>query len=88
MHPALQKLDILHEIFGHLTWRDPTHTEDEFHSQQLPNVPSTLLSCALTCQSFREPALDKLWWRIDSITFLFKLLPSFRQFTTNGHYVR
>ena len=87
MHQALQKVDILHEIFGHLTWQDPTNTEHELSHRQHSAVPSTLLSCALTCQAFREPALDKLWWRLDSIRFLFQLLPSFQKFH-NEQYVR
>ncbi|KAF8806744.1 hypothetical protein BYT27DRAFT_7166905 [Phlegmacium glaucopus] len=87
MHQALQKIDILHEIFGHLTWQDPGDTDHELQHRQRPMVPSTLLSCALTCQAFREPALDKLWWRLDNIVFLFKLLPSLQQFIQRQYYL-
>ena len=38
---------------------------------------ATLLNVALTCQSFLGPALDSLWYSIDDLAVLFKLLPNF-----------
>ncbi|KAJ3496544.1 hypothetical protein NLJ89_g10470 [Agrocybe chaxingu] len=38
---------------------------------------TTLLHAALTCRSFYEPALDKLWWHIDAIGNLLRLISAF-----------
>ncbi|KAF9476859.1 hypothetical protein BDN70DRAFT_995358 [Pholiota conissans] len=50
MHPCLEQADILELIFKEIYYR-PTgsHTEKD------------LLALALTCQRFKEPALDTLW---------------------------
>ena len=37
----------------------------------------TLLNVALTSRSFLGPALDALWYSIDDLTVLFKLLPNY-----------
>lgn len=36
-----------------------------------------LASTALTCRTFMEPALDRLWRSLDKLFPLFKLLPAF-----------
>lgn len=48
--------------------------------------PSHLLSIALTCKLFRDPALDLLWRSLDSWMPLLKLLTPFK--LVNGFYVR
>lgn len=45
-----------------------------------------LLSVALSCKSFRDPALDVLWRSLDSWIPLLKLLTPFK--LVNGLYVR
>jgi hypothetical protein len=35
----------------------------------------TLLAIASTCRTFEEPALDRLWYKLESLRPLFKCLP-------------
>ena len=38
----------------------------------------TLLNVALTCHALKEGALDMLWWAMDDLTPLFRLLRGYR----------
>lgn len=79
METALRTPEILDLIFQHLRF-----TED------LPALPvitapflsrwqkkrSSLLNAGLTCKAFFEPAMANLWWRVNGIMPLIKLLPN------------
>ncbi|TFK49368.1 hypothetical protein OE88DRAFT_1736992 [Heliocybe sulcata] len=73
MHQALVLPDLLREILSHLQvqkrWNDTADTKRERQH---------LIWVALTCKAFLDPALDVLWFRIDSLTPLLKLLDGFR----------
>ncbi|OJT12736.1 hypothetical protein TRAPUB_10721 [Trametes pubescens] len=38
---------------------------------------STLLRCSLVCKTFCDPALSALWWRLDNLVPLLRLLSCF-----------
>ena len=70
MHQVLSIQEVLHQIMENLSPPDPTIL--------IPKpTRATLLNVALTCHSFLGPALDMLWYSIDDLTVLFKLLPNF-----------
>ena len=70
MHRALLIQDTVHQILENLSPRNLTNP--------IPKLTrATLLSVALTCRSFLDPALDSLWYSIDDLEVLFKLLPNF-----------
>jgi len=73
--------DILEEICEYLA------IEDDFtHSVDVSLSRRDLLSVALTCKAFVEPALNRLWRSLDSLFPLLKILPAFVQ--SDGTYVR
>ncbi|PPQ82146.1 hypothetical protein CVT26_009091 [Gymnopilus dilepis] len=77
MHRALQTPDIVREICEHIF---PFCFTDNVTRHDLPG-PSTkrdLLNLALTCRGLSSPALDRLWWALDDLTSLFKLIPGFQ----------
>jgi len=77
MHLALENEDILHEIFSRLSMR-PANREGPRARQTFGTYrPWSLLQAALTCRTFKEPALDSLWWQIDSVVDLLTLIPAF-----------
>ncbi|CAA7270395.1 unnamed protein product [Cyclocybe aegerita] len=82
MHLALQNEDILHEIFWHLS------AAPGYYFPPLTVVgrveTRALLSAALTCRLFTEPALDKLWWEIDTILAILGCLSSFAMDNEDG----
>jgi hypothetical protein len=49
----------------------------ELGSEEVVMRRSVLASAALTCRTFLEPALDRLWRSLDKLFPLFKLLPAF-----------
>ncbi|KAF8970960.1 hypothetical protein BDZ97DRAFT_1914411 [Flammula alnicola] len=81
MHRALQIQDIIREICEHIfPTFEPIVSPNETLGP-IPCVPDldtsrTLLSMCMTCRAFSEPALDKLWWGIDDLWPLFKLIPA------------
>ncbi|KAN0081607.1 hypothetical protein V8E55_009231 [Tylopilus felleus] len=61
MHPALQIEEILLIVFGHChQW-----------GQAYPGLVST----TRTCRTFKEPALDVLWGKLDCSSPLVRCLP-------------
>ncbi|CAA7263818.1 unnamed protein product [Cyclocybe aegerita] len=84
MTPILElPSEILNEIFNHFL---PILTDGDYkrHAESVIEEPadkSSLLSAALTCKAFLEPALDRLWWDMDDLTPLFDLIPGFQPST-------
>ncbi|KDR71822.1 hypothetical protein GALMADRAFT_253585 [Galerina marginata CBS 339.88] len=84
MERALQVEEILHQIFDNLLPEFDMKRSfiDSTDPRLLPKpdkpTRATLLSAALTCRSFVEPALDALWWAMDDLRPLLSLLPSFK----------
>ncbi|KDR71832.1 hypothetical protein GALMADRAFT_253602 [Galerina marginata CBS 339.88] len=77
MHRAIPPPDIVREICKQL-FPAPKWGEEPFCVVPTRSIKSTLLSLALTCQAFSEPALDRLWLALDDLTPLFQLLPGFQ----------
>lgn len=73
--------DLLLKIFDYLLWDD----DDELNSDNAIACKHTLAQAAVTCKTFLEPALDRLWCTLDTLFPLLKLLPSFIQ--CEGTYV-
>jgi len=71
--------DLLLKIFDYLLW------DDELNSDNAIACKHTLAQAAVTCKTFLEPALDRLWCTLDTLFPLLKLLPSFTQ--CEGTYV-
>jgi hypothetical protein len=67
--------DLLLKIFDYLLWDD----NDETDSDNAITCKHTLAQAAVTCKTFLEPALDRLWYILDTLFPLLKLLPSFIQ---------
>jgi hypothetical protein len=67
MHACLQISEILQVIFANLT-------EIKTSSSVRPSY-TTLYHLALTCRTFREPALDALWAYIQTPDVLVTCLP-------------
>ncbi|KDR79343.1 hypothetical protein GALMADRAFT_137192 [Galerina marginata CBS 339.88] len=86
MHPAIQNEDIFVQILEHIPSTDDHLAFPPLNSLDKSRF-ATLLNIALTCSAFTEPALDKLWRRIDNIICLLKLLPSFRRFHHGVYYL-
>ncbi|TFK73138.1 hypothetical protein BDN72DRAFT_835147, partial [Pluteus cervinus] len=80
IHKLFKTEGVLHEILYHLS--PPVNSSsDVLFVQKQYKAPadefkSTLLSAALTCRTFREPALDALWRTLDSFLPLCALIPS------------
>ena len=82
VHGALVVPQVLRLIFQHLgPFFTPTVSEvfesadPEKHAlPKLSHSRSSLLNAALTCKSFKDPALDVLWWAMDDLEPLFLLL--------------
>lgn len=70
MHKCLQIPEILDAVFSNVLNTHPGVTEK-------PPFPgsSTLVSLALTCQSFKEPALNTLWRAIPGLDPVVRCLP-------------
>jgi hypothetical protein len=72
-HAVLTNPDILELILENLSvdrvW--------ELGREDVVMRRSVLASAALTCRTFLEPALDRLWKSLDKLFPLFKLLPAF-----------
>ncbi|KIM44321.1 hypothetical protein M413DRAFT_443329, partial [Hebeloma cylindrosporum] len=78
MHRALAIPEILRTILGFFI-HEPIYNIDadkEYYYAVKASRPS-VLNMALTCRSFREPALDSLWWAMEDLVPLFNLLPGF-----------
>jgi len=71
--------DILDEICEYLFY----YQDQDF--EETATGRHNLLHVALTCKAFLEPALDRIWRRLDSLFPLLKILPSFIQ--SDGTYV-
>jgi len=54
--------------------------------QYLSGCKKSLVSASLTAKAFSEPAFNVLWYEIESIGPLFRILPTFER-GTNGKYV-
>ena len=81
MHRVLLIQEVIHRIMEHLSPRNP--------AVLIPKrTRATLLNVALTCRLFLGPALDALWYSIDDLMVLFKLLPNFLSSDIGGSMVR
>lgn len=84
-------IDLRPQANTHFQNQDPAHLSaldnptilGQIFEHLHPN--STLLDAALTCRTFRDPALNVLWRSLDTLLPLLKLLPSFK--LVNGVYV-
>ena len=76
-HRAILVHDILLEIFGHLSSSSPTASGDQ-------RDRAALLSAALACRRFLDPALSLLWRSIDDFLPLLMLFSSFQAVTLPG----
>jgi len=68
MHPCLRTPELLLNIFQYV--RD----SDDPHDDGLNR--GTLAGLARTCRDFTEPALDTLWYSMDSFLPLLRCLPA------------
>ncbi|TFK73136.1 hypothetical protein BDN72DRAFT_247372 [Pluteus cervinus] len=77
VHNVFKTEGILQKIFDHLS--PPVHSSSDVISAEekykAPVEKATLLSAALTCHTFHEPALDALWRTLDSFYPLSALVP-------------
>ncbi|KAF8960842.1 hypothetical protein BDZ97DRAFT_1921912 [Flammula alnicola] len=88
MHPVLLNEDVFVEILGHLSSTNylefpPRNGNSELERPRL----SALNNLAVTCHAFTELALDERWRRIDYLTNLLRLLPSFKCFSNGTYYL-
>ncbi|KZT18793.1 hypothetical protein NEOLEDRAFT_116598 [Neolentinus lepideus HHB14362 ss-1] len=82
MHPALKQHDIVALVFAQLDNEESYETrlttnfvEGSLDRCRLERSQrQTMLSCALTCRFFKEPAMDILWKELDSPTPLLRLI--------------
>ncbi|KAF5372563.1 hypothetical protein D9758_005167 [Tetrapyrgos nigripes] len=74
---ALSCHDILEQIIRLLIRREVDENDNIIIHKQ------DVLTCALTCRSFLGPALSTLWYSLNSLVPLLKLLPNFK---TQGDY--
>ncbi|TFK49689.1 hypothetical protein OE88DRAFT_369054 [Heliocybe sulcata] len=85
MHAALRQQDVLRLIlsfFDNPRWQS-TDVGDLANcsrtTREPPDRRNTLLSCVLTCRTFKDPSLDILWKQIHSPFPMLRLLSNFRQ---------
>jgi hypothetical protein len=69
---VLVNVDILERIFSFF---DPAFFDDIWDIDR--KTRKYLLSAALTCKSFFEPATNLLWKTMESMILFFKILPEF-----------
>ncbi|EIW53869.1 uncharacterized protein TRAVEDRAFT_74247 [Trametes versicolor FP-101664 SS1] len=77
-HRALLHADVLSHLF--MTMVDDVEEADVDFGQRLEmevDLRSTLLRCSLVCRTFCDPALSALWWRLDNLVPLLRLLSCF-----------
>lgn len=75
---GLQHADVLSHLF--MTMVDGVEEADVDFAQRLEmeaELRSTLLRCSLVCRTFCDPALSALWWRLDDLVPLLRLLSCF-----------
>jgi hypothetical protein len=77
MHPALTIAELLHLIFAEI--KNPPRG---FEASEMPDLTS-LAAVARTCTGFRDPALDILWKRQDTMKNFLSCFP--RDLTTVGY---
>ncbi|KAK7435423.1 hypothetical protein VKT23_019684 [Stygiomarasmius scandens] len=75
---ALACHDIVEQIVRLLVDTQTDHNDNTIMRKQ------DILSCALTCRSFLGPALGVLWYSLNSLVPLLKLLPNFK--AESGYY--
>ncbi|EMD32899.1 hypothetical protein CERSUDRAFT_118343 [Gelatoporia subvermispora B] len=74
MHRALETNDILHHIFwalGHFPG------DKGYLEARDPGVISTLACAVRVCKAWSDPALARLWARMNSLLPLLRILPNF-----------
>ena len=90
MHRALHIHEVLQVIFENFL---PVHDDRSLTFASYESYASfvagkstsqTLLSLAVTCRTFLEPALDALWWAMDDLTPLLALLNGYKNIM-DGH---
>ena len=91
MDAAIRTPEILDLIFQHLRFTEELSVVDERTSkpeylQRWWRKKRTLLNAALTCKRFFQPAMVNLWWKVDGIMPLIKLLPHIRSGNPQGAY--
>ncbi|KAI0712815.1 hypothetical protein C8T65DRAFT_717938 [Cerioporus squamosus] len=78
MHRALTHIDVLCHLLMYPVYEAEDEETDFAHRLELEaDNRIMLLRCALACKQFRDPALDALWWRLDNLVPLLRLLPCF-----------
>ncbi|KAI1784977.1 hypothetical protein LXA43DRAFT_1119572 [Ganoderma leucocontextum] len=78
MHRALSNVDILSHIFMMLVYECEDAEVDFAQLLELEAAARVqLLRCATLCKDFCHPALDALWWRLDNLVPLMRLLSCF-----------
>lgn len=77
-HRALHHADVLSCLFMTMVL-DVEEADADFPErlEMEAELRSTLLRSALVCRSFCNPALDALWWRLDNLVPLLRLLSCF-----------
>ncbi|KIJ05047.1 hypothetical protein PAXINDRAFT_103929, partial [Paxillus involutus ATCC 200175] len=76
MHPCLNIAEIQERIFAHV--RGPVLYEGKLDYRQRQSIATarrTLAALARTCSSFTEPAVDVLWYDLDTFEPLLRSLP-------------
>ncbi|KAF9220210.1 hypothetical protein BS17DRAFT_350295 [Gyrodon lividus] len=85
MHPCLNIAEIQERIFEYV--RGPVLYEGKLDYRQRRTISTarrSLAALARTCNSFTEPALDLLWYDLDTFEPLLRSLPS--DIWSRGHY--
>ncbi|KAF8834730.1 hypothetical protein BDN67DRAFT_975810 [Paxillus ammoniavirescens] len=76
MHPCLNIAEIQERIFAHV--RGPVLYEGKLDYRQRQSIATArraLAALARTCGSFTDPALDVLWYDLDTFGPLLRPLP-------------
>ncbi|KAF8960833.1 hypothetical protein BDZ97DRAFT_1921904 [Flammula alnicola] len=82
MHRALKNGEIVRDILAHIAAKEDLDAEMKEIGLSVPSTlgrstARTLFCIALTSRTLSRHALDFLWFTLDDLTPLFKLLPTF-----------
>jgi len=88
MHTCLYISEIARMICSHLRQMAQLHEMRTDDSSDFVQVRRTLAGLARTCRALKEPALDALWWDLDSLYPLLTCLPVEVQRWSDGSIVR
>ena len=71
--------DAFHEVLSHLRPSEYFVFDDDEEVDARFFLRRTLLSLAISCHAFFDPALDMLWHSLDNIHPLLKILPNYQR---------